>query len=266
MTPLLGERRAGRQGRRLCHPGARRGLRGAHRGQLFRRDGPAAVRDRGAPRCRGRPALAGGVSGRNAAFACACPIHEPPGPPPRMNAWNARMQRLLRWVAGLIGLAALLLALGIGAFRARHRAAARLPAAHRRARARGDRAHARVRFGLCPHRPARPGDRVPRRPRAARIGRRAAGHGGRGPREPLDPALDLVPAPRGRARRVRAAAPARRDHGRRPGPAGGAVRPAAPGRRTPADDARAPAAGPLRRDPTPCSKCWTCARDRVASS
>jgi uncharacterized protein (TIGR02099 family) len=34
-----------------------------------------------------------------------------------MNAWNARMQRLWRWLAGLIGLAALLLALGIGAFR-----------------------------------------------------------------------------------------------------------------------------------------------------
>jgi uncharacterized protein (TIGR02099 family) len=34
-----------------------------------------------------------------------------------MTAWNARMQRLSRWVAGLVGLAALLLALGIGAFR-----------------------------------------------------------------------------------------------------------------------------------------------------
>ncbi|HEU4516414.1 MAG TPA: DUF3971 domain-containing protein, partial [Steroidobacteraceae bacterium] len=34
-----------------------------------------------------------------------------------MSAWNTRMQRLWRWVAGLVGLAALLLALGIGAFR-----------------------------------------------------------------------------------------------------------------------------------------------------
>jgi uncharacterized protein (TIGR02099 family) len=34
-----------------------------------------------------------------------------------MNAWNERMQRLSRWVAGLLGLAALLFALGIGAFR-----------------------------------------------------------------------------------------------------------------------------------------------------
>jgi uncharacterized protein (TIGR02099 family) len=34
-----------------------------------------------------------------------------------MTTWNARMQRIWRWVAGLIGLAALLLALGIGAFR-----------------------------------------------------------------------------------------------------------------------------------------------------
>src|SRR5918993_2542269 len=47
----------------------------------------------------------------------ACPIQGPPGPPTRMNAWNERMQRLLRWVAGLLGLAALLFALGIGAFR-----------------------------------------------------------------------------------------------------------------------------------------------------
>jgi len=34
-----------------------------------------------------------------------------------MNAWNVWIQRLWRWVAGLVGLAALLLALGIGAFR-----------------------------------------------------------------------------------------------------------------------------------------------------
>ena len=34
-----------------------------------------------------------------------------------MSVWNTRMQRLWRWVAGLTGLAALLLALGIGAFR-----------------------------------------------------------------------------------------------------------------------------------------------------
>ena len=49
----------------------------AHRGQLFRRDGLAAVPDRGAPRCRGRTALAGGVSGRNAAFA---PLVQPMSP------------------------------------------------------------------------------------------------------------------------------------------------------------------------------------------
>ena len=117
------------------------------------------------------------------------------------------MQRLLRWVAGLIGLAALLLALGIGAFRL---AIEMLPGYQERIVER-----VREATGLtlefdsvyAPDRPAWPGDRVPRRPRAARIGRRAAGHGGRGAREPFDSALDLVPAARGRARRVRAAAP-----------------------------------------------------------
>ena len=34
-----------------------------------------------------------------------------------MTSWNSRLQRLWRWTAGLVGLAALLFALGIGAFR-----------------------------------------------------------------------------------------------------------------------------------------------------
>jgi hypothetical protein len=48
MRGLLGQRRAVRQGRRLCNPGTRRGVRRGAARQLFGRGGIAAVRDRAA--------------------------------------------------------------------------------------------------------------------------------------------------------------------------------------------------------------------------
>ena len=89
---LRRQRRALRQGRRLCHPGRRRGLGGAYRRQPLRHHGAAAVRVRGC--CCAPPAWPCRVSPR---LHC----HGQPGHPHQLGpAGDARGRRRERRRAG----------------------------------------------------------------------------------------------------------------------------------------------------------------------
>ena len=135
-----------------------------------------------------------------------------------MTPWTHWMQRLWRWIAGLIGLAALLLALAIGAFRL---AIDLLPGYQERIVARvHETTGLTLKFDSIYARIGRYGPEIVFR--GARVlpesGDEPLVAAAVGPRELFDSALDLVPPRRGCACHVRAAATQFRDHAGRAHP------------------------------------------------